>query len=49
MLLWFLGTAVLTVWFVFRDPAFDYRLLLVGAVLPDLSTSRSGGPAGRTA
>jgi hypothetical protein len=36
MLLWFLGTSVLTVWFVFRDPAFDYRLLLVGAVLPDL-------------
>ena len=36
MLLWFMGTAVLTVWFVFRDPAFDYRLLLVGAVLPDV-------------
>src|SRR6478735_4282140 len=36
MLLWFLGTAVLTVWFVFRDPSFDYRLLLVGAILPDV-------------
>lgn len=36
MLLWFFGTAVLTVWFVFRDPRFDYRLLLVGAILPDL-------------
>jgi len=36
MLLWFLGTAMLSVWFVFRDPRFDYRLLLVGALLPDL-------------
>jgi hypothetical protein len=36
VLLWFWGTAVLTVWFVFRDPSFDYRLLLVGALLPDL-------------
>lgn len=36
MFFWFLGTAVVTVWFVFRDPAFDYRLLLVGAVLPAL-------------
>ena len=34
MFFWFLGTAVVAVWFVFRDPAFDYRLLLVGAVLP---------------
>jgi hypothetical protein len=34
MLFWFLGTAVVSVWFIFRDPAFDYRLLLVGAVLP---------------
>ena len=36
MLLWFWGTGVLSVWFVFRDPAFDYRLLLVGVILPDL-------------
>ena len=35
MFLWFIGTAVVTVWFVFRDPRFDYRLLAVGAVLPD--------------
>lgn len=34
MLFWFLGTAVVSVWFVFRDPGFDYRLLLVGALLP---------------
>lgn len=36
MLFWFLGTAVLSVWYVFTDPRFDYRLLLLGAVLPDL-------------
>ena len=36
MLLWFVGTAVLSVWFVFRDPRFDYRLLAVGALLPDI-------------
>ncbi|MFZ4718575.1 MAG: hypothetical protein ACOYMR_04075 [Ilumatobacteraceae bacterium] len=36
MLLWFLGTALVTVWYVFTDPRFDYRLLLVGALLPDI-------------
>jgi hypothetical protein len=36
MLLWFLGTAVLSVWYVFTDPRFDYRLLVLGAVLPDI-------------
>lgn len=34
MFFWFIGTAVVTVWFVFRDPGFDYRLLIVGSVLP---------------
>jgi len=33
---WFVGTAVLAVWYVFRDPRFDYRLLVVGALLPEL-------------
>lgn len=36
MLLWFLATAVFSVFFVFTDPRFDYRLLLLGALLPDL-------------
>ncbi len=35
MFLWFIGTAVVSVWYVFRDPRFDYRFLAVGAVLPD--------------
>ena len=34
MFFWFVGTAVVTVWFVFRDPLFDYRLLIVGSLLP---------------
>ncbi len=42
MLLWFVGTAVLSVWYVFRDPRFDYRLLIVGCLLPDLVDVFSG-------
>jgi hypothetical protein len=40
---WFLGTAIVSVWFVFRDPRFDYRLLCVGALLPDLIDVWFGG------
>ena len=32
----------MTVWFVFRDPRFDYRLLIVGSVLP-LADGVTGG------
>ncbi len=42
MLLWFIGTAVASVWYVFRDPRFDYRLLAVGSVLPDIVDLPSG-------
>ena len=34
MFFWFLATSVITIGFVFRDPSFDNRLLLVGSVLP---------------
>ncbi|MGI9052814.1 MAG: hypothetical protein ACR2HQ_09225 [Ilumatobacteraceae bacterium] len=34
MVLWFVGAAIAIVRFVFQDPRFDYRLLIVGAVLP---------------
>lgn len=34
MLFWFVGTSVLAVWFVFTDPRFDYRLLIVGSLVP---------------
>jgi hypothetical protein len=43
--LWFAGTAFLTAWLVFRDPSFDYRLLIVGAVLPDVIDAFFGGAA----
>jgi hypothetical protein len=31
---WFIGGSIVVVGAVFRDPAFDYRLLIVGSVLP---------------
>ncbi|MGH9119224.1 MAG: hypothetical protein ACRD0A_15490 [Acidimicrobiales bacterium] len=34
MLLWFVGLAVVVVWLVFRSPSIDYRMVVVGAVLP---------------
>jgi len=43
MIFWFLGTAVLAVWYVFRDPSFDYRLLLVGVILPVVVDAAFGG------
>jgi hypothetical protein len=43
MFFWFIGTAVVAVWFVFRDPSFDYRLLVVGAVLPAIIDGLFGG------
>lgn len=43
MFFWFIGTAVVAVWFVFRDPAFDYRFLLVGSLLPAVVDASFGG------
>jgi hypothetical protein len=43
VLLWPAGMAVLIVWFVFRDPAIDYRLVVAGALLPDLADGPFGG------
>lgn len=34
MILWFAGVSVVLVWQVFRSPALDYRLVMLGAVLP---------------
>jgi hypothetical protein len=45
---WFIGTAVVAVGMVFRDPRFDYRLLIVGSVLP-LADACSAGPGRSTA
>jgi hypothetical protein len=45
VLLWFWGTSFLAVWLVFHDPSIDYRLLLLGSVLPDLIDAPFGGAA----
>ncbi|HYZ97152.1 MAG TPA: hypothetical protein VE575_00290 [Acidimicrobiales bacterium] len=34
MFLWFAGGAFVLVWLVFRSPAVDYRLVIVGALVP---------------
>lgn len=34
MILWFAGVTFVFVWWVFRSPALDYRLVMLGAVLP---------------
>ena len=43
MLLWFVGMSFLASWLVFRDPSLDHRLIVGGALLPDLID----GPTGR--
>ena len=43
MILWPVGTALVLAWAIFRDPALDYRLLVAGAVLPDLVDAPLGG------
>lgn len=43
MLLWFLGGSLLAVWVVFHDPAIDHRLVMAGAVVPDVIDGVSGG------
>ncbi len=43
MVLWPAGVALGLVWLVFRDPAFDYRMVVIGALLPDLLDAPFGG------
>lgn len=40
---WFIGTSVLAVRSVFRDPKFDYRFLILGVLLPDVVDAMWGG------
>ena len=44
MLLWFAGCSLVLVWQVFRDPAIDHRLVVAGALLPDVVDVALGGP-----
>jgi membrane-bound metal-dependent hydrolase YbcI (DUF457 family) len=41
--LWFVGSAVVLTWVVFHDPALDHRVLVLGAVLPDVVDAPFGG------
>ncbi|MDY7104715.1 MAG: hypothetical protein S0880_26315 [Actinomycetota bacterium] len=34
MFFWFLGVSVVAVWLVFQSPALDYRVVMLGSVLP---------------
>jgi hypothetical protein len=43
LILWPVGLALLAVWVIFHDPALDYRLVVVGALLPDLVDAPFGG------
>lgn len=43
MILWFAGVSFAAVWMVFRSPALDYRLVMLGSVLP-LADVVLGGP-----
>jgi membrane-bound metal-dependent hydrolase YbcI (DUF457 family) len=41
--LWFAGASVAIAWTVFHDPALDNRLIVAGALLPDLVDGPFGG------
>lgn len=43
MFLWFAGVSLVFVWAVFKSPALDYRLVMLGSVLP-LGEAALGGP-----
>lgn len=43
MIFWFAGMAFVLVWSVFRDTAIDYRLVMLGALLPDVVDAPFGG------
>ena len=43
MIFWFVGTAVLSVWFVFHDSRFDNRALIAGVLIPDVIDGVWGG------
>lgn len=45
MFFWFIATAAITIGFVFRDPNFDNRLLIVGSVLPAIEFVFGGARA----
>lgn len=45
MLLWFAGLSFIIVWQVFQSPAVDYRLVMLGALLPLVDIGVGGSTA----
>lgn len=45
MILWPAGAALVVVWSVFRDPTIDYRVVVLGALVPDLVDFSGAGVA----
>jgi membrane-bound metal-dependent hydrolase YbcI (DUF457 family) len=43
VILWPVGMALVATWLVFRDPAIDHRVVVFGALLPDLVDAPFGG------
>jgi len=43
VILWPCGAALAIVWVVFHDPAIDYRVVALGALLPDIGDAWFGG------
>jgi hypothetical protein len=43
MFFWFAGGSLALMWNVFRDPAIDHRLVMVGAIAPDIIDGVTGG------
>ncbi len=43
MVLWFAGASLAAMWLTFRDPAIDHRLVVAGALLPDVIDGLTGG------
>jgi hypothetical protein len=43
VILWFIGGSWVAVWAVLQDPAVDYRLVVLGALLPDAVDGPIGG------
>lgn len=44
MFFWFAGLSWVVVWSVFRSPALDYRLVMLGSVLPLVEVPFGAGP-----
>ena len=43
MLLWFFATSITAVSFVFHDPRIDYRVVMLGSIVPDVVDAGFGG------